>query len=181
MRGPSSILTAWSCLFDDSCWSFLMSFHISPEVIFGRIPIERTFFVHTSAKIIRNPKGHWFSWFLMIFGYFWNITKAEALGNSTWMKKPAFKTNRWVPPAESGCTTATLSCSWVVFSSVSFYLEKAPWKPWPPWIKPVANKKKFILASPKKGEANIWTCETLFFFAAKKTSFWKEHESTRLV
>ena len=113
-----------------SVWWFLLklfkvSFRISPEVIFVRIPIESTFFVHTSAKIpncsnMESPSYHWLSWFLMIFGYFWNITKAEALGNSTWMKKPAFKTNRWVPPAESGCTTATLSCSWVVFSSISF-------------------------------------------------------------
>ena len=155
-----------------------MSFHISPEVIFGRIPHRKHILCSHLGQNHSEPQrtvatwkappiidSHDFWWFSDILG---TSPKQKLWATAHEWRNPAFKTNRWVPPAESGCTTATLSCSWVVFSSVSFYLEKAPWKPWPSMEKTCGQTTRSLFwPHPKKVRSTFEILKLSFFvFAA---------------
>lgn len=190
MWGPSHILTG-SCLFDDSCWSFESVFSHITRGHFWENSHRKNILCshlgqnHSESRTVatwRAPPiidSHDFWWFSDSLG---TSPKQKLLGNSTWIAKPAIFKKPLGAPSRVWLHHSNLELQLGMVASISFYLEKGPWKPWPPWKKPVAKKKKFILASPKKGEANIWTCETIFFFFSQhENSLWKEHESTRLV
>ena len=110
-----------------------VSFHISPEVIFGRIPIEKNILCshlgqnHSESRTVatwRAPPiidSHDFWWFSDSLG---TSPKQKLLGNSTWIAKPAIFKKPLGAPSRVWLHHSNLELQLGMVASISFYLEK---------------------------------------------------------